>query len=550
MPPRTPVVTERTFYDVLLRIIREKGGSGVQEVQYNSVPDIQFDFLQRRWLLSVKIGETSEILKGAFLQYWRHKEESGLGQGLLLLLPESMMRIAPTDASLVKALAEGKVTVLIDAGPVKEEVRDRTFSDILELIRLEVTPLLQKGVTKHYPLPLVIGLLRARVVDMMGTLTMKEEALLKVVTDRNLLTNLGSLAPQKADDVARFLAAYIILSQILFLRLFSAVHPEVVTGKAPMSRVRLRRAFRKILDINYRPIYELDVLDLVADEYLRDTFDLIWGLEVEKIRYELPGRIFHELMPTHIRKLLAAFYTRPQAAEILAHLAIRTGTNTVFDPASGSGTILVSAYRAKLQLYREEGRLGNPHKRYCEDEIFGADIMPFAVHLTSANLAAMDVGETIERTQIIQGDSIDLVIGRNYPDSLVMQLSLYQNPRRAKKTSGEEYDVTLDRVDAVLMNPPFTKAERRIRDYVDMTRFAGVAGGEVGLWGHFIFLANEYGMNGYIFIRKLGASNGMHGTRGGNAAAMRRRAEISYSSPHTNQTVSRPSPPGSQVVER
>lgn len=33
-------VTERTLYPALLKVISEKGGSGVTEVQYNSVPDI------------------------------------------------------------------------------------------------------------------------------------------------------------------------------------------------------------------------------------------------------------------------------------------------------------------------------------------------------------------------------------------------------------------------------------------------------------------------------------------------------------------------------
>lgn len=58
-----PRVTERTFYDILVEIIRAKGGQGVQEVEYNSVPDIQFELGERSWLLSVKIGENPKIIK-------------------------------------------------------------------------------------------------------------------------------------------------------------------------------------------------------------------------------------------------------------------------------------------------------------------------------------------------------------------------------------------------------------------------------------------------------------------------------------------------------
>jgi len=490
MAQRTGVVTERTFYDALLGIIREKGGSGVQEVRYNSVPDIRFDFLGMEWLLSVKLGETLAVVKDAFIQYWRHKEESGIANGLLLILPERFRSVKPTEDAIRQALLGTAVSVLIDAGTFKEELRDRTFPEVLDFIRLEVGPLLRRGVARHYPLPLVMSLLKAQVSDLMRGLSMKEEAILRIVTDKQLLSGLGRLRQEESDNVARFLAAYISLSQILFLRLFAAVHAGVITRKTPLTRALLRRAFSKVLDINYRPIYELDVLDLIPEDYLRDTFDLIWGLEVEKIRYELPGRIFHELMPERIRKLLAAFYTRPQAAELLARLAISSSTDTVFDPACGSGTILVAAYRQKERLHRLERKPGNPHRRFCEEDIFGCDIMPFAVHLTTANLAAMDVAQTIDRTQIIQGDSIELVVGEVYKSSV--QVSLFPKPRKARTVAGDEYEVTLDEVDAVLMNPPFTKVERRIRDYVDMNRFREVAGGEVGLWGHFVFLANQF----------------------------------------------------------
>jgi hypothetical protein len=516
MAQRRGVVTERTFYQGLLAIIREKGGSGVQEVRYDSVPDIRFEFLGREWLLSVKLGETPALIKDAFIQYWRHKEESGIENGLLLILPDRLRSIRAVEEVVSRALRETRVSVLIDAGIVKEELRDRTFPGVLDFLRLEVGPLLERGAARYYPLPLVMSLLKTQVTDLMRGLTLTQEAILRIVTDRRLLSDLGGLSREDAGNVASFLAAYIVLSQILFLRLFAVIHQGVVSRRGPMTRAGLRRAFGRVLDVNYRPIYELDVLDVVPERYLHDTFDLIWGLQVEKVRYELPGRIFHELMPERIRKLLAAFYTRPQAAELLARLTIRSSGGTVFDPACGSGTILVAAYRSKERLHRLERRPGNPHRRFCEDEIFGCDIMPFAVHLTTANLAAMDVAETIERTQIIQGDSIELVPGRAYRGSL--QLSLFPRPRRARTVTGEEYEVTLDLVDNVLMNPPFTKVERRIQDYVDMERFRDLVGGEVGLWGHFVLLADQFLKDGGI----CGAVLPINVLRGRESARVRR----------------------------
>lgn len=313
-----------------------------------------------------------------------------------------------------------------------------------------------------------------------------------MITDKNLLTGLGHLDAKHSDAVVRFLAAYIILSQILFLRLLAVARPELMpqVKVGAITPPILRKVFKKILEINYRPIYELDVLDAIPKNYLRDTYDLIWALEIEKIRYEIPGRLFHALMPPFIRKILAAFYTRPQAAEILAQLSIDSATATVLDPACGSGTILTSAYRQKARLWKERRLTGDPHTRFCEEDIFGADIMPFAIHLTGANLAAMEPGITIHKTQIVEGDSLHLSPG--FSTRSGVQGDLFPEVTRARKSSGKEYQLEMEKVDALLMNPPFTKVERRIQDYVDMEKFGDVCGHHVGLWGHFLLLANEF----------------------------------------------------------
>lgn len=406
--------TERTYYPVLLEVIHSKGGTGVQEVRYESVPDIKFDYLGKPWLLSVKVGESIALIKSAFLQYLRHKEESGIERGILLLLPDSMRTVVPNEQAIRSAISRQNVTALIDAGTIKEEVRDRTFSEILDLIQRDIQPRLEQGAAAFYSLGFVIDLLREQVTEVMQELALKERQILKVLTSWKLLSGLARLKPKDAHEAGKFLAAYIVLSQIIFLRLFASVRPEITRDIRPATRMRIRRAFNRVLSINYKPIFEMDVLDLVPEKYLRDTFDLIWGMEVEKVRYELPGRIFHELMPPDIRKLLAAFYTRPIAAEMLANLTISSSHAKVFDPASGSGTILTAAYRTKLSLYEESGATGNPHKEFCESEIFGSDIMPFAQHLTCANLAAMDVRETVTHTQILLGDSLEITPGTAY----------------------------------------------------------------------------------------------------------------------------------------
>jgi hypothetical protein len=491
-------VTERTFYPFLMDVIKGHGGAGVSEVKYNSEPDIVFDFVGRKWLLGVKLGETIPILKSAFIQYHRHKDESKIDHGILLFLPEESRSIKPTDASVAKAVNEKRCSCLIDTPDLKYELKDITFPRILAQIVQEIFPKLERRESKGYSLATVIPLLKQHVSEIMQNAKLTDREMVQVVTDKQLLTGLGNLKEETSAEISKFLASYIILSQVLFLRLFSSTRKDILPlRKGKITHHWLRTAFGRILDINYRPIFSLDVLDAIPESYIQDTFDLIWGLEIERIRYELPGRLFHALMPKQIRKMLAAFYTRPHAADVLARLTVENSDDLIFDCACGSGTILVSAYRRKLELFHEEGHEGNPHKRFCEEEIFGADIMPFAVHLTSANLASMDPSTTLDTTEIIQGDSLALSAGRKYQSGV--QTSLLPQTKRGYTMKGELHDVDLRKVNVVLMNPPFTKVERGIRKYVDMERFGSVCGNEVGLWGHFIALANEFLENGGLF---------------------------------------------------
>lgn len=489
-------VTERSFYPALIEIINDFGGTGVQETRFITYPDIVFQLGGRSWILSVKIGDSPGNIKSAFIQYLRHKEESSIKFGLLLILPESIRSISATEESIKNAIETTRVAVLVDAGFAKDELRDRTFREVISFVKIEILQRLAKKKRSYYSLKLVISLLQEQVSDIMRNIKLDEKTVLSIITNKDLLTDIGHLKKSQAEDVAQFLASYILMSQIFFFRLLYSDNPTHFKDPiTPVSHHSLRKSFTRILDINYRPIYQLDVMDSVSEEFIKDTFDLIWGLEIENVKYDLPGRIFHELMPSTIRKMLAAFYTRPHAADILSNLSITKSNDTVFDPACGSGTILVSAYKKKREFHRLEGKAGNPHKRFVEEEIFGSDIMPFAVHLTSANLAATDISTAIERTQVMQGDSLNY-----YPDEIHragLTFKLFPETKVVQTMKGDTDEVSLKPYDVILMNPPFTKVERGIKKFVNMKHFHKVCGGEVGLWGHFISLAE-------IFLKENG----------------------------------------------
>jgi type I restriction-modification system DNA methylase subunit len=81
----------------------------------------------------------------------------------------------------------------------------------------------------------------------------------------------------------------------------------------------------------------------------------IQALKPEHVREELFGRIYQEGLPPETRKNLGTFFINPIAARLLAYLAIERYYEKVLDPACGSGTLLVSAYEAKMKKLSSKG---------------------------------------------------------------------------------------------------------------------------------------------------------------------------------------------------
>jgi type I restriction-modification system DNA methylase subunit len=486
-------VTERTYYPILIDLIKEFGGMAIQEVTYPSAPDIIFRFHNIDWFLDVKIGKDPRVMVTAFKEYLRHKEECKMNHGLILFLPENARVIEPDYNKLKEFILKEKVYFLLDTPFYRDESSIFTFQQYLSEIEINILPNIQSGETKSFSLNLAVKLLREQVLELMQVVNIEDEQISSIISNSTLFFDLGNLKNQNEKDkeyIERFLGAYIFLSQILFLRILSKARNDIgMENLQEVNSVNLKKVFKRILEINYRPIFSMDVLNTLSEDYIKDTYDIIWGLKIEEVQYELPGRIYNELMPPKIRKLLAAFFTKPIASELLSALVIDSSTAKVYDPACGSGTLLVSAYKRKKQLFKKEGRIGDYHRHFCEEDIFGTDIMPFSTHLTAANLASSEPKLVIHHTQISNMDSLTI----DKKDSLKPGFGIIGFFK-----SDEEENITfkINEVDVILMNPPFTKKERGIKDYINLEKYNEICGNQVGLWGHFIPLAMHFLKNG------------------------------------------------------
>ena len=92
------------------------------------------------------------------------------------------------------------------------------------------------------------------------------------------------------------------------------------------------------MNLTINPPTGLNITDFWLSNYPVDI-----GLPGFKPNYETPlGKVFHNLIPLGLRKMVGAYFTNSQAGDLLALLAIRSKDAKVIDPACGSGTLLVS----------------------------------------------------------------------------------------------------------------------------------------------------------------------------------------------------------------
>jgi hypothetical protein len=267
------------------------------------------------------------------------------------------------------------------------------------------------------------------------------------------------------------LAAYVLVNQLLLYRLL-----EMPIGLPPLRPVQstgeLVRYFASVTRINYEAVYSVDVASKLPDtrgirRQINDAITALSALRPEELPHDLMGRVFHEFLPFETRKLLGAFYTKPQAAEILAGLAVDDHDAVVFDPACGSGTLLVAAYRHKRRMLpsgllpREQRR---KHHDFVERQLYGVDIMPFAAHLAAMNMTLQDVHAKVNYLCIGVGHSLTLSPGAKV-GTIASQLSLpFELPEGVDLNNpGRKRGIAFrlpPKVDIVLMNPPFTRRQR------------------------------------------------------------------------------------------
>jgi hypothetical protein len=300
------------------------------------------------------------------------------------------------------------------------------------------------------------------------------------------------LKGEKREEALRLGAAYLFVNQVLFYVLLSraaekdgdpSLFPPINPNHFKSPALLQSEYFQRVRAKNYEPIYGFEVVQFFKGRGIEDACEevvrSIAGLAPKLDVPDLVGQVFQSLIPFEIRKPLGAHYTNPRAAALLARLSIESAEDTVLDPACGSGTLLVASYQRKAQLARGRN-VGSLHHRFVEKDITGIDVMAFSSHLAAVNLALQQPLAETDHVRIGTADSTG-----KHPGDLISTAEHALPSEFHQATLGHDFDkqdskkkrgvvrtssrdakaIELDRVDLVIMNPPFTSWNNMAKAY-------------------------------------------------------------------------------------
>ena len=272
----------------------------------------------------------------------------------------------------------------------------------------------------------------------------------------------------------------------------------------------------RILEVNYWPIF------WTAREILREfpvqtgnaVLRALWGAARGLIdrgvtrSHDLTGIVFQKLIAD--RKYLATYYTRPEAATLLAGLALPAdrapggadwgdgetlASLQVGDFACGTGTLLSGAYQRLSLLHELHG--GDPRKLHApmmKNGLVGLDVVNIAVHLTAAMLAGshpdtpfdgeclltMPYGDLYMRPngngngkngklkEAVTVGSLDLLAESVQPGLLGEAAAVTSGGRAPEEVRDLVSRVGHGKFDLVIMNPPFTRPTNHEAGHADV----------------------------------------------------------------------------------
>ena len=272
-----------------------------------------------------------------------------------------------------------------------------------------------------------------------------------------------------------------------------------------------------ILEVNYWPIFwsAKEMLQLMPIATANGLLNWLWATARNLVAggvtrsHDLTGIVFQKLIAD--RKFLATYYTRPEAAALLAGLALPAdkapggsdwgdadtlASLQIGDFACGTGTLLSAAYQRLSLLHELHG--GDPnalHAPMMKHGLVGLDVVNIAVHLTAAMLAGshpatpfdgeclltMPYGDRYVRQngngngkkngkpkEAVTVGSLDLLAENVQPGLIGATAAVTSGGREPAEVRDLVSRVGHGKFDLVIMNPPFTRPTNHEASHADV----------------------------------------------------------------------------------
>jgi len=303
---------------------------------------------------------------------------------------------------------------------------------------------------------------------------------------------------QQDSEQTRRMAATILANALVF-------HESLARGEGDLYEVRTLDELRsdrggvnkgdtledwkRILRVNYWPIFDIArrILEVIPADTSRPLLERLVTTATELVAnhmmqsHDLTGAVFQRLIAD--RKFLAAYYTNPSSAALLAGLAIDPFTTPnggswskesdvtslrIADFACGTGTLLSAAYRRVSQLHEAfRGNAETIHPEMMSNALVGCDVLPAAAHLTASMLASAHPTVTYKGSSIMtvgfgarpEGGfalgSLDLLDLQRPFDIVAVTAKSVEATGQSEHRVWEA--INHWSIDLVIMNPPFTR---------------------------------------------------------------------------------------------
>jgi len=300
-------------------------------------------------------------------------------------------------------------------------------------------------------------------------------------------------ASESAARTTARLSAIIVINAMMFQERISHSNkkiPKLLLRCPPKKAWRediFSKAWDEILGIDYSAIFEMayDIMDTLngkeAQPFLESCVTCARRV-VELTRsgsHDLSGRIFNKLVED--RKFVKAYYTRIPTATLLAGLALAPhrwegldwedaqmpNKFRVIDPACGTGTLLMAAYKqieanAKIAELNDERKIHAFHKTMVEVAIHGFDVEPAAVNIAAATVAYVAPPKAVfEEMNFFEpkfGIEPDGAAHLGSLDFFDPTQSKFEEVAKAIKPLGiKKGTAVMEQADLIIANPPYTR---------------------------------------------------------------------------------------------